>query len=74
MIYKSHYLTFETISDYHSSKFLPSNDPENKKSSIDEINKYDHMLFSYTNNYVTLLKNKIRLEDEPTKIEKSQPR
>ncbi|HSF49590.1 MAG TPA: hypothetical protein VLA74_02415 [Nitrososphaeraceae archaeon] len=68
MIYKSHYLTFETISDYHSSIFLSSGETKNKKISIDEINKLNKMLLSYTTNYVNTLTGKSRFEG-PTKIE-----
>jgi hypothetical protein len=68
MIYKSHYLTFETISDYHSSIFLSIGEPKNKKISLDEINKLNEILYTYTTNYINTLSSKSRFE-EPTKIE-----
>ena len=48
MIYKSHYLTFEIVSDYHSSIFLSTGETKNKKSSLDEINKLNKILYTCT--------------------------
>ena len=75
MIYKSHYLTFEIVSDYHSSIFLSTGETKNKKSSLDEINKLNKILYSYTTNYVNTLTSKSRFE-EPTepREETTEPR
>jgi hypothetical protein len=69
MIYKSHYLSFETISDYHSSKFPSTNENEKPKLNLDEINKINKMLLYYTNNYISILAYKSQFDVEQEKPE-----